>query len=188
MNRLLAAVGVILVLIAGSAECYLLWTYWSKITDVTLSDKNGPLIQSIFTPLVAVITIIFSFIVISVQFNRNRELERVKQRLGEVYKRQSDAYFRMWNAVSVAYRLLSELQGGTFPAASRSKIETAFSEAEPYVFVATNAHRDLFYNYWQYVVEMMAKADAAGNPAAKRALWTADGPQLGNRRTESGRV
>ena len=114
MNRLLAAVGVILVLIAGSAECYLLWTYWSKITDVTLSDKNGPLIQSIFTPLVAVITIIFSFIVISVQFNRNRELERVKQRLGEVYKRQSDAYFRMWNAVSVAYRLLSELQGERF--------------------------------------------------------------------------
>ena len=52
------------------------------------------------------------------------------------------------------------------------------------MFVATNAHRDLFYNYWQYVVEMMAKADAAGNPAAKRALWTADGPQLGNRRTE----
>jgi hypothetical protein len=36
------------------------------------------------------------------QFAKKRELEKVKRRLGEVYKRESDAYFYIWKALSLS--------------------------------------------------------------------------------------
>src|SRR5437899_2574099 len=116
--------------------------------------------------------------VINTQFERNRELERIKQRLGEVYKRESDVYFKTWVAVSASYRLLSELQKGTLDPNSKTKIDTAFSEAEPNVFVLKDSHQDIFYAYWQDITELVALAENTANgPLSKlygqrtRARW-----------------
>jgi hypothetical protein len=180
MNLAAAFFVIIFLLIIGAAEAYLIYTYWSVITNVGNLDKVGPIIGSLFTPLVAVITVLFSYLVINTQFKRNRELEEVKQRLGEVYKRESDAYFKTWGAVSASYRLLSELQSGTLDPASKPKIDTAFSEAEPSVFVLKNDHQNMFYSYWQKITELVALADTTANGADKTALWSAHAPALGD--------
>lgn len=129
MNRFAAFIVILFLLMLGAAEAFLFSTYWSVIMNVSNFDKVGPIIGSLFTPLVAVITVLFSYLVINTQFQRNSELEKVKQRLGEVYKRESDAYFKSWGAVSASYRLLSALQSGTLDPSSTAKIDTSFSEA-----------------------------------------------------------
>jgi hypothetical protein len=132
MNCFVKFIVGVLLLILAAAEVYLFRTYWSTIMDASNFEKVGPIIQSLFTPLVAVVTVLVSYLVINTQFERNRELEKIKQRLGEVYKRESDAYLKTWAAVSVSYHLLSsELQRGSLDPNSKTKIDTAFSEAEP---------------------------------------------------------
>jgi hypothetical protein len=169
-----------LLLIFVAAEIYLFRTYWSAIVGASNFEKAGPIIQSLFTPLVAVVTVLVSFLVINTQFEKNRELEKIKQRLGEVYKRESDAYFRTWAAVSASYRLLSELQTGILDPNSKTKIDTAFSEAEPNVFVLKDTHQDIFYTYWQRITELVALADKTANGPPKQALWAAHAHALGD--------
>jgi hypothetical protein len=121
MNKTILFLGLAVIATLLGCELYLLSTYWSTITNTTNSGTIGPLIASIFTPAIAVVTVLFSYLLITVQFERNRELEKVKQRLGEVYKRESDAYFAVWKAIAQAYRLLSELERGTFDTAFAGK-------------------------------------------------------------------
>jgi hypothetical protein len=180
MNSFAKFIVGVLLLILTITEVYLVYTYWSRITDASNFEKVGPLIQSVFTPLVAVVTVLVSYLVINTQFERNRELERIKQRLGEVYKRESDAYFKTWVAVSASYRLLSELQKGTLDPNSKTKIDTAFSEAEPNVFVLKDSHQDIFYTYWQDITELVALADNTANGPPKQALWAAHARALGD--------
>src|SRR5438034_771747 len=47
-----------LLLILVAAEIYLFRTYWSAIMDASNFEKAGPIIQSLFTPLVAVVTVL----------------------------------------------------------------------------------------------------------------------------------
>ena len=112
------------------------------------------------------------------------ELEKVKQRRGEVYKRESDAYFKIWNAVSTLYRLLSELQRGTFDPQSKAKIDAVFEEAEPYVFIAEVADQELFYSYWQASIELMSKAATTSDGSLKENLWKFNLTPLANKRSK----
>ena len=180
MNSFAKFIVGVLLLILVAAEVYLFSTYWSAIMNASNFEKVGPIIHSLFTPLVAVVTVLISYLVINTQFERNRELEKIKQRLGEVYKRESDAYFKTWAAVSASYRLLSELQSGTLDPNSKTKIDTAFSEAEPNVFVLEDAHQDIFYTYWQKITELVALADRTTNGPPKQALWAAHARALGD--------
>jgi hypothetical protein len=180
MNWFAKLIVAALLLILVAAEIYLFRTYWSAIMDASNFEKAGPIIQSLFTPLVAVVTVLVSYLVINTQFERNRELEKIKQRLGEVYKRESDAYFKTWAAVSASYRLLSELQSGTLDPGSKTKIDAAFSEAEPNAFVLKDAHQDIFYTYWQKITELVALADKTANGPPKQALWAAHAHALGD--------
>jgi hypothetical protein len=178
MNRFILLLGLVVIATLLGCEFFLLISYWSTITDTTKSGTIGPLITSIFTPAVAVVTVLFSYLLITVQFERNRELEKVKQRLGEVYKRESDAYFAVWKAIAQAYRLLSELERGTFDAGSPEKIAKAFGEAEIYIFILSAEHQVRFYSYWQKANELLARIPTAATAADKRALWTAQMPLL----------
>jgi hypothetical protein len=116
---------------------------------------------SIFTPAVAVVTVLSSYLRITVQFERNRELEKIEQRFGEVYKRESDAYFAVWKTIAQAYRLLSELERGTFDAGSSENIAEAFGEAEIYLFILSAEHQGRFYSYWQKANELLALISTA---------------------------
>jgi hypothetical protein len=178
MNSFAKFIVVVLLLIFAAVEVYLFHTYWSVIMDASNFEKVGPIIQSLFTPLVAVVTVLVSYLVINTQFERNRELEKIKQRLGEVYKRESDAYFKTWAAVSASYRLLSELESGSLDPNSKTKIDTAFSDAEPNIFVLKRPHQDAFYAYWQKITELVALADTTANGPPKKALWGAHVPAL----------
>jgi hypothetical protein len=133
------------------------------ITDTANSGTIGPLIASIFTPAVSVVTVLFSYLLITVQFERDRELEKVKQCLGEVYKRGSDAYFAVWKAIAQAYRLLSELERGTFDAGSSESIAEAFGEAEIYIFILSAEHQGRFYSYWHKANELLALIPTAAD-------------------------
>jgi hypothetical protein len=146
MNRFILFLGFAVIATLFGGELFLLSSYWSTITNTANSGTIGPLITSIFTPAVAVVTVLFSYLLITVQFERNRELEKVKQRLGEIYKRESDAYFAVWKAIAQAYRLLSELERGTFDAGSPENIATAFEEAEIYIFILSAEHQGRFYS------------------------------------------
>jgi hypothetical protein len=180
MSAVLKFFGVVLVAAIVIIELYLLRSYWSIVSNVTNVEKAGPLIQSIVTPLVSVLAIIASYLVINYQFDRNKEIEKVKQQLGETYKRESDAYFKIWSAISSSYRLVSELQRGTFDPASKDKIDAAFAEAEPSAFILKDDHRDLFYSYWQSVRETAAKGLAATTNAERVTLWTSAHRNLGD--------
>ncbi len=179
MNGFVKFIAGAILLIIVIAEGTLWFTYWPTVMNVSNYEKAGPVIQSLLTPMVAVITVLFSYLVINTQFEKNRELEKVKQRLGEVYKRESDAYFKAWTAVSASYRLLSELQRGTLNLGSPTKIETAFSDAEPNVFVLTDDDQNAFYDYWQEVRELLAQAGKAGDGQPKKDLWAKNAPGLG---------
>ena len=178
MNKIILYLGLAVIATLLGCELYLLSTYWSTITNTANSGTIGPLIASIFTPAIAVVTVLFSYLVITVQFERNRELEKVKQRLGEVYKRESDAYFAVWRAIAQAYRLLSELERGTFDMASPEMIAKAFGEAEIYIFILSVEHQGRFYSYWQKANELLARIPAAATPADKQALWATRMPLL----------
>jgi hypothetical protein len=117
--------------------------------------------------------VLFSYLLITVQFERNRELEKVKQRLGEVRRRESDSCFAVWKAIAQAYRLLSELERGTFDARSSENIAEAFGEAEIYIFILSAEHQGRFYSYWQKANELVALIPTAATAAEKQALWTA---------------
>jgi hypothetical protein len=171
MRGLAKPFAFVLLLLLVAIEVFAVIKYGRIIWGTEEYDKVGPLLQGVLTPLVAVITVLVSYLLIDVQFSKNRELEKEKQQLGEVYKRESDAYFKIWNAVSVSYRLLSELQRGTFDPDSKSTIEKAFTDAEPYAFVLREVHRDRFYDYWQEIVELIAKAQITPNGAPKQNLW-----------------
>jgi hypothetical protein len=178
MNRFILILGLAIVATLFGCEIYLLISHWRTITNTANSGTIGPLITSIFTPAVAVVTVLFSYLLITVQFERNRELEKVKQRLGEVYKRESEAYFAVWKAIAQAYRLLSELERGTFDAGSPEKIAKAFGEAEIYIFILSAGHQGRFYSYWQKANELLARIPRAATAADKKALWTAQMPLL----------
>jgi hypothetical protein len=178
MNKFILFLGLAVIATLLGCELYLLISHWSTITNTANSGTIGPLITSIFTPAVAVVTVLFSYLLITVQFERNRELEKVKQRLGEVYKRESDAYFAVWKAIAQAYRLLSELERRTFDAGSPEKIAKAFGEAEIYIFILSAEHQGRFYSYWQKANELLARIPTAATAADKQALWTAQMPLL----------
>jgi hypothetical protein len=178
MNKVILILGLAIVATLFGCELYLLISHWHTITNTANSGTIGPLITSIFTPAVAVVTVLFSYLLITVQFERNRELEKVKQRLGEVYKRESEAYFAVWKAIAQAYRLLSELERGTFDAGSPEKIAKAFGEAEIYIFILSAGHQGRFYSYWQKANELLARIPRAATAADKKALWTAQMPLL----------
>jgi hypothetical protein len=178
MNSFLKFIVGVLLLIIVAAAIYLL-TYWSSIINVSNVDKVAPIITGLFTPLVATVTVLVSYLVINAQFKRNSELEKIKQRLGEVYKRESDAYFKTWAAFSTSYRLLSKLQSGSLGPDSKNIIEKAFSEAESNVFVLKDPDQDMFYKYWQNISELIAMADKTADGTPKRDLWETHGPQLG---------
>jgi len=177
MNTFVRCIAGLLLILLVTVEYFLVHTYWSTIMDAPNFDKAGPIIQSLFTPLVAIVTVLFSYLVINTQFVRNQELEKIKQRLGEIYKRESDAYFKTWTAVSASYRYLAEMQKGTLDAAAKAKIEEVFSEAEPNLFVLEDADEGLFYSQWQAVKELVALSDKTADGADKIALWkTRSGP------------
>jgi hypothetical protein len=181
MINLLKISAFILVVAVIGFDGRLLLTYWPKIADSDNFELAGPFIQGVFSPLVSLVTVFFAFLVISRQFHQNEEIEKIKQRMGERYKRESDAYFEIWNAASKAYRLLSVLEVGTWDAATKKKCENGFGKAEPYAFVLRQDHRDEFYKYWQAAEEALAKADAATDDNARKFIWRQAGPVLGQR-------
>lgn len=171
MRVLAGLFAFIVLLLLAAVEAFALVKYGPIIWQTQDYEKVSPLLGGLLAPLVAVITVLVSYLLIDVQFSKNRVLEKERQQLSELYKRESDAYFRIWNAVSASYRLLSDLQRGSFNAWSKSTIEKAFADAEPYAFVLQNAHRDLFYNYWQEIVELIVEAQMTPDGAPKQHLW-----------------
>jgi len=121
MNWFAKLVVAALLLILVVAEIYLFRTYWSAIMDASHFEKAGPIIQSLFTPLVAVVTVLVSYLVINTQFERNRELEKSNNGWERSTSGRATSYFKTWAAVSASYRLLSELQSGTSSRVRRQK-------------------------------------------------------------------
>jgi hypothetical protein len=183
MNRILTAVGALLIAFLIFAEFYLLTHYWDIISTSTQYDKVAPLIAALFTPAVATLTIVFSYLVINRQFHVNEEIEKIKHRLGERYKRESDAYFKIWDAVAASYRKLSDLETGTKPPLLGETIESKFADAESYSFVTPQDHERLFYSYWQAARELAAKADKAGTAEEIKKLWADNARSLAEKRS-----
>jgi hypothetical protein len=179
MRKLAILTASLLVAFLVVVEAVALAKYGPIIWAAQDYDKVAPLILSVLTPLVAVITVLVSYLLIDVQFSKNRELEKLKQQMGEVYKRESDAYFKAWNAISMSHRLLSELQRGTFDAAAKKpKIEDAFADAEPYAFILEEEHRLRFYDYWQEIWELASRAEVTASGLPKQDLWRVESPRI----------
>lgn len=180
MNRVIGylAVGVVSAFLA--LEVGLLYNYWSLIWSSSALDKVGPLLSAMFAPVVSVLTILFSYIVINRQFRLNEDIEKIKHRLGERYKRESDAYFRLWNAVSASYRQLAVLETATTAYGVSDEVEAKFREAEPYSFVMPDDENTLFYSYWQKAREIAAKANNSQDAQEIQKAWSDNVREFGN--------
>jgi hypothetical protein len=183
MIRLLTFIVAAILAAAIGAELVLLCLYWGEITKITNYDKVGPLISALFAPLVSILTIAVSYLVLNRQFRLNEEIEKIRQRLGERYKRESDAYFKVWESVSAAYRTLGELETGRRRDDLKQKTEDAFTAAEPYSFVFPQELEDLFYGYWQTVRELVAEAQGARSVEEIRAVWVNGVRKLNEKRS-----
>ena len=59
MNGFILFLGLVIVATLIGCEFYLLISHWRTITNTANSGTIGPLITSIFTPAVAVVTVLF---------------------------------------------------------------------------------------------------------------------------------
>src|ERR1700722_4121977 len=131
-------VAMMLVALVFAVEGTILYINWAKLVSVQEYDKLVPLVQSLLTPVVSMATVAFSFVIVDRQFQMNAKIEQIKQRLGERYKRESDAYMNLWRAVSATFRIIAKLEVGALDKECESRIEQILSEAEQYAFILSN--------------------------------------------------
>ena len=171
-------VAMMLVALVFAVEGTILYINWAKLVSVQEYDKLVPLVQSLLTPVVSMATVAFSFVIVDRQFQMNAKIEQIKQRLGERYKRESDAYMNLWRAVSATFRIIAKLEVGALDKECESRIEQILSEAEQYAFILSNENEREFYNFFQAVDNLRGLASKELSPQELKQLWVQEAKSI----------
>ncbi len=116
------------------------------------------LLNSTAVTLMGMSSALISLAVIRRQHQNGKELESIKSRLGRISEREDAAYHSIWKAVATSYRVLTQLESGYLNAADCNKLEELFQTAETDALIVAIEHENIFYEYWQMINEVLAKA------------------------------